>query len=152
MAQADLTAVAKIEQQQSSAWSVAAVEEELWRQDGIALVICSEMIVVGWGCCRYSEGEAELLKIAVTSSLRRCGLGSILMDNFLSILRRFKVNDLFLEVRSRNHPALLFYFQRGFTEVGRRINYYKEPADDALVLRREAYVSESEIFSLKHKG
>lgn len=143
MAEADLAAVAEIEQQQSSAWSVAAIGEELGRQDNITLVICSELTVVGWGCCRYSEGEAELLKIAVTSSLRRRGLGSMLMDNFLSILRQFNVNDLFLEVRSHNHPALLFYFQCGFTEVGRRINYYRGPADDALVLRREASFSDS---------
>ncbi len=136
MVAADLAAVAAIEGQKLSAWSEASIAAELQRVDSLAIVICSEDTVVGWGCCRHTEFEAELLKIGVKQSLRRRGLGSILLDTFISALQQRRISELFLEVRSLNHPALSFYLNSGFTEVGRRINYYRQPSDDALVLKK----------------
>ena len=136
MVAADLAAVAAIEGQELSAWSEASIAAELQRADSLAIVICSEDTVVGWGCCRHTEFEAELLKIGVMQSLRRRGLGSILLDTIISALQQRRISELFLEVRSLNHPALSFYLNSGFTEVGRRINYYRQPSDDALVLKK----------------
>jgi ribosomal-protein-alanine N-acetyltransferase len=136
MVDADLAAVAAIEGQEFSAWSEASIASELQRVDSLPIVICSEDTVVGWGCCRHTECEAELLKIGVTQSLRRRGLGSILLDTFISELQQRRISELFLEVRSLNHPALSFYLNSGFTEAGRRINYYRQPSDDALVLKK----------------
>lgn len=136
MVVADLAGVAAIEGQELSAWSEASIAAELQRQDSLPMVICSGETVVGWGCCRHTEFEAELLKIGVTQSLRRRGLGSILLDTFINELQQRGIGELFLEVRSLNHPALSFYLNSGFTEVGRRINYYRQPSDDALVLNK----------------
>ena len=136
MVAADLAAVAAIEGQELSAWSEASITAELQRVDSLLIVICSGDTVVGWGCCRHTEFEAELLKIGVMQSLRRRGLGSILLDTIISALQQRRISELFLEVRSLNHPALSFYLNSGFTEVGRRINYYRQPSDDALVLKK----------------
>ena len=43
---------------------------------------------------------------------------------------------LFLEVRSRNVPAIKLYTAYGFKEIGIRKNYYKDPQDDAIVMLR----------------
>ena len=42
----------------------------------------------------------------------------------------------FLEVRSRNTPAIKLYTAYGFAEVGRRNKYYRDPEDDAIVMMR----------------
>jgi ribosomal-protein-alanine N-acetyltransferase len=42
----------------------------------------------------------------------------------------------FLEVRESNAGARAFYSKMGFVEAGRRKNYYREPAEDALLLSR----------------
>ena len=43
----------------------------------------------------------------------------------------------FLEVRAHNAPALALYAALGFESVGRRKNFYKNPPEDALVMRAE---------------
>lgn len=136
MVDADLAAIVAIEEQELSPWSEASIAGELNLDESLTLVICHGDTVVGWVCCRHNAFEAELLKIGVTRSLSRRGLGSILVDNVLRDLQQRGIDQLFLEVRSLNHSALAFYLDCGFTEVGRRINYYRKPPDDALVLKK----------------
>ncbi len=136
MAAADLPAVAALEGAEFSAWSEASIGAELGRCDGAAFVICAGSSVVGWGCCRHNNFEAELLKITILPSLRCRGLGSMLLESFLSFYRQHNIEVMYLEVRSLNHAARAFYLGLGFTEVGKRINYYRQPADDALVLKK----------------
>ena len=42
-----------------------------------------------------------------------------------------------LEVRVSNDPAIALYEKLGFQQVGRRKNYYRNPKEDALILRKE---------------
>lgn len=44
---------------------------------------------------------------------------------------------IFLEVRSRNDPAIGLYQKQGFRTIGTRKNYYQYPQDDALVMMYE---------------
>ena len=45
---------------------------------------------------------------------------------------------IFLEVRAGNVPAVGLYDSFGFREIDRRKNYYRNPDEDALVMRRSA--------------
>ena len=42
-----------------------------------------------------------------------------------------------LEVRASNEPAKSLYGSMGFESVGIRKNYYRNPREDALILRKE---------------
>jgi ribosomal-protein-alanine N-acetyltransferase len=46
------------------------------------------------------------------------------------------VRELYLEVRVSNEGAQSLYAKNGFVQVGQRRNYYIEPLEDALVLRK----------------
>ena len=46
------------------------------------------------------------------------------------------VHSLALEVRASNAPAIALYEQLGFQQVGRRPNYYRNPKEDALILKK----------------
>lgn len=136
MGTGDITAVAAIERHQPSAWRAGQIEAEFSCDNSILLVATAGDTVIGWCCARLVENEAELLKIGVAGAWRRRSVATALMSCLLDELRRSKVETLRLEVRSQNQGALGFYRRLGFTPVGRRINYYSQPDDDALVLGR----------------
>ena len=46
-------------------------------------------------------------------------------------------HSLMLEVRTSNTPAISVYEKLGFIEVGRRKNYYRNPKEDAIIMRKE---------------
>lgn len=138
MRQGDLDAVAGIENETWSPWSLASLGREFQVRQGRQLVAESrDLRILGWCACRQVWPEAELLKIAVTTGERKKGVGTALLARLLGELQNQAYTSLFLEVRAQNQPALTFYKRHGFLQVGRRSRYYSEPTDDALILRRD---------------
>ena len=80
-------------------------------------------------------GEWELENVAVSANFRRKGIGSIILKEFLQIVRQEKSHAVFLEVRESNQGARHFYEKFGFEKTGRRLSYYANPEEDAIVYR-----------------
>jgi ribosomal-protein-alanine N-acetyltransferase len=80
--------------------------------------------VVGFALARVVAGEAELLLLAVKRDGQRNGIGAKLLDRFALIARNRGAERLHLEVRDGNH-AIKLYSKAGFSEVGRRKQYYR---------------------------
>lgn len=94
--------------------------------------------VVGFALARVVAGEAELLLLAVKRSAQRRGIGQSLLDRFTDIAKSRGAHRLHLEVREGNR-AITLYRRAGFSEVGRRRNYYNGrdgEVYDALTLAR----------------
>jgi ribosomal-protein-alanine acetyltransferase len=90
--------------------------------------------IVGAAALRTAGDEAEVLNLGVAPSLRRRGLGRELLAAAISDARHAGAARIFLEVRESNLGAQAFYRNLGFAEIGRRRAYYRDPAEDALVL------------------
>ncbi|HEX8442853.1 MAG TPA: GNAT family N-acetyltransferase [Allosphingosinicella sp.] len=98
--------------------------------------------VVGFALGRIVLTEAELLLLAVKRIGRRRGVGQLLLDRFRLIASAKGASKLHLEVRDGN-PAMNLYRRAGFTEAGRRRNYYTGRDGqiyDALTLMRETFI------------
>ena len=132
----DVEIVVRLEKQAPSPWGRSLIKDELNRNHSFTLVAVVADEVVGWCCSRYVKEEAELLKISVAQSWRRRSVAKFMLAALEKQLRTVAVLTLYLEVRSENLPALSFYRQVGFTVTGRRINYYSQPRDDAVILRK----------------
>lgn len=137
MQSGDVDSVTKIEQETLSSWSHHSITRELQIERGICLVAVTQSMtthsqILGWCAGRASGAEAELLKISVQKQVRRQGVGHILLSNLMRVYEHDNVNQLFLEVRSRNHEAISLYEKLGFDLVSKRSNYYSNPKDDAL--------------------
>ena len=137
MEKVDIGAVVEIEQTEPSAWSKRMIESEFEIDHSILLVACNDNCVIGWCSARFTGSEAELLKIGVAGKCRRHSVGTMLFSLLREMLRDRQINQLLLEVRSQNEIALGFYRRLGFTPVGRRINYYSHPDDDALIFKKK---------------
>jgi ribosomal protein S18 acetylase RimI-like enzyme len=93
----------------------------------------SEIVaVLQW---RHLGEEAEILDVAVPARHRRKGYARFLLKKFLDLARERGIHTLFLEVRESNVAALALYREFRFEPTGRRPNYYRDPAEAALLLR-----------------
>lgn len=133
----DLPQVVALEVENPSPWSIPLVQEELENPRAILLGGEVHGRVIAWLSATFIPPEAELLKIAVSASCRRRGYADLLLADLLEKLVARQCTTLYLEVRSRNLPALKFYQKNGFLKRGKRASYFDDPIDDALVLCRE---------------
>jgi [ribosomal protein S18]-alanine N-acetyltransferase len=101
----------------------------------IALVAEAGGVVVGFAVASVVGPQAELESIAVAAEAQGRGIGSALLAALIGELRVAGVGDLELEVRGSNRAAAAFYARAGFLEVGRRRGYYRDPVEDAVLLR-----------------
>jgi ribosomal-protein-alanine N-acetyltransferase len=91
--------------------------------------------LVGYSVIWVVMDEAELANLAVAPHRRRAGIGRILLESALSDAEAGGARVVYLEVRASNTAALKLYEAHGFLPVGRRSAYYRNPSEDALVLR-----------------
>jgi ribosomal-protein-alanine N-acetyltransferase len=141
---ADLPAVLWIERVSYSVpWSEATFRGLLRRRDADLLVAVAGYEVVGYAIFWTVLDQSELGNVAVAPGWRGRGIGEQLVAEVLRIVGERGVRELFLEVRPSNAPARRLYERFGFTQVGRRRNYYQAPVEDALILRRPLRVGSS---------
>jgi [ribosomal protein S18]-alanine N-acetyltransferase len=92
--------------------------------------------VLGYVVAWFAAGQGEIANLAVDPDARGRGIGSALLDAALDHAKQQGTEEVFLEVRSSNVMARQLYESRGFSEVGRRRRYYRQPVEDAVILRR----------------
>lgn len=130
--------VAALESQCFSApWSENSISGELTNPLSLWLVAVDGQEVAGYVGSQSVLGEADMMNLAVSSKYRRQGIGRQLVCELVHRLQESCVHSLTLEVRASNEPAITLYHNLGFVQVGRRPNYYVNPKEDALILRKE---------------
>jgi ribosomal-protein-alanine N-acetyltransferase len=133
---ADVEAMAAIERRAfSDPWSEASFREALTSAWTFGIVAQTGRGVAGYLIAREVAGTGEVLNLAVAPEARRRGIGGALLEAGLVALRHRRVTEVFLEVRESNRSAQALYLGRGFRPVGQRAAYYRNPREDALVLR-----------------
>lgn len=90
----------------------------------------------GFAITWYVMDEGELANLAVAPETRRRGIGQALLDAVTTDALGRGTSELYLEVRESNSAARALYRAAGFEQVGRRKRYYRQPEEDALILRR----------------
>ena len=121
----------------SAPWSENSVASELDNPLSLWLVALNGDAVVGYVGSQAVLDEADVMNIAVLPEYRRLGIAERLVTALCDRLADNGVRSLTLEVRASNDPAKALYAKLGFTQVGRRPNYYSNPKEDALILRKE---------------
>ena len=88
--------------------------------------------------CLFSvvADQCELLFIAVNPTQKRQGMALQLLHSLINYCQTMVVENIFLEVRESNFPAIALYRAAGFLVTGRRENYYPSRSTDGPI--REA--------------
>lgn len=145
-ARADLDALVAIERSSfSDPWSVESFDAAL-AMDRMRVLVAEESAgsdrgsapcLLGYVLALVLGEEAEIADLAVAPEARRRGIARRLLERVLLDLESRGVAAVFLEVRESNVAARALYASHGFEAVGRRTGYYRQPPEDALLLKRE---------------
>jgi len=131
--EADLPAIADIERAvYSDPWPLESFRSLLGR---LMLVAESHEEVAGYLVAHHAADMGEILNVAVHPDRQRSGIGTALVEDALWQLACQGVAIVFLEVRESNTTAQRLYESMGFEAVGKRRGYYRQPTEDAVVMR-----------------
>ena len=129
--------------------SVIAIEEASYEFPWTRGIF-HDCLHVGYSCWVYEEngevlaysvmstggGEAHILTVVVKEQARGRQLGRRMITHLLDTAGRHKVDTVLLEVRPSNLIAVNLYESVGFSEIGRRKDYYpdRHGREDALIM------------------
>jgi ribosomal-protein-alanine N-acetyltransferase len=142
---ADLPRIIEISRQSTGAAQWNPAEYERMLQAGtplsarVLLVIEEDdgaaRTIHGFLAGQEVSDEWEIENLAIWKSARRRGLGLHLLYEFLQLVNNRMGKEIYLEVRESNVAARALYAKCTFIEAGKRKSYYRNPEEDALVLK-----------------
>ena len=91
--------------------------------------------LAGFAVAGMIPPESELECIGIAPAFQRQGVATALWNALARELHRRQVIETLLEVRASNRRALSFYQKLGFSETARRLRYYADPPEDAILMR-----------------
>ena len=121
----------------SDPWSEKSIASELTNPLSLWLVAVEGDRVAGYVGSQSVMGESDMMNVAVHPDFRRQGVAEKLVLELVAALGKNDNHCLTLEVRASNVPAIALYEKLGFAQIGLRKNYYRNPKEDALILRKE---------------
>ena len=133
----DLESVARLEQTCfSESWSENLLRSGLDNRLDSYLVYEELGAVLGYCVLRTLADEGEIQRIAVDPAFRRQGIARKLMESMAAVARMKGAREVALEVRESNVSARKLYESYGFRQEAVRRDYYRNPAEDAIIMWR----------------
>lgn len=121
----------------SDPWSERSIASEIDNPLSWWLVAVDENKVVGYIGSQTVIDQTDIMNVAVAPGYRRQGIGEKLVELLAEHLKGAGVKAVLLEVRISNAPAICLYEKLGFQAVGLRKNYYANPREDGMIMRKE---------------
>jgi ribosomal-protein-alanine N-acetyltransferase len=133
----DLPVVAELDQLSfSQPWPPQAFVTELANPNARCWVAEAEGRVAGALVIWCVLDEAHIATIATHPDFRRQGIGRNLLKSGMDAAHAEGARIYHLEVRAGNVAAIKLYEEFGYEVVGRRLKYYKDNGEDALLMSK----------------
>lgn len=117
-------------------WSEAALAEEIENPDAYFIAAEEDGVFLGYAGMHTPCGDCYVDNIAVEPAARRRGVGEALVRGLIEHAQTIGGAFISLEVRPSNTAALHLYEKLGFSQAGRRKNFYTHPTEDGLILTK----------------
>ncbi|MGT2626776.1 MULTISPECIES: ribosomal protein S18-alanine N-acetyltransferase [Streptococcus] len=115
-----------------SPWTENQILSDMQQENVDYFFVEKDGQVVGFLAIQQLVGELEITNIAIKKAYQGHGLGSQLLANLDHV-----DFPIFLEVRASNASAQALYKKFGFEIIAKRKQYYHEPVEDAIIMKRE---------------
>ncbi len=131
-------------------WKYNDFSEEILRPHSLTMIGKMNEKIVGFCLSRLimsiehnsrsSENlktECEIYNIAVKKEYQNQGIGNKLLNHLVILTKEYNNQAIWLEVRSSNRKAIDFYQKNNFKQIYERKNFYKNPSENAIVMKKD---------------
>lgn len=94
---------------------------------------------IGFIIYTLTDFDADIDSVFVLESFRKGGVGKELVKAVIDVAIKKRLEQVFLEVRKSNTPAINLYKSQGFIEFSVRKKYYFD-GEDAVCMKKELKV------------
>ena len=115
-------------------WSKGQIAEELENACSYTVVAEEAGEIIGFASAHILQGDAHLNELGVLPAHRRRGIARALLGDVLREAGYQRCGLFSLEVRESNEAAIALYSAFGLVPAGVRKNFYRNPAEHALVM------------------
>ena len=130
----DLNSISDILQEEfDDFWTFNILKSELENKNSKYIIAKEDNIILGFAGLIDTVDQFEITNIVVRKTYRNKGIGTLLLDNLISIAKNNKKDKIYLEVNEKNLPAISIYEKKGFKKCGLRPKYYNN-TDDAILM------------------
>lgn len=137
MTQQDIPFVLQLEQELfSDAWSEKGLSDTLRYHADTNFTAEYNGAPAGYLLFMAAADEGELLRIGVSPTIWRSGVGQALILWMDQYALANEIAVVWLEVRAGNQAARALYEKNGFVLQGYRKNYYHAPQEDAAIMSK----------------
>ena len=129
-----------------SVWPSTELNHELQNNKLASYLVSTtenNSLITGFIGLWFLLDAAHIIMIAVKESLRRQGIGELLLIAGIELTCKHNQDLLTLECRVSNHAAINLYEKYKFKQMGVRPGYYSDNREDAYILTSEKLRSES---------
>ena len=118
-------------------WSSESLELLLKDGNFALCAVCDGRVAAYVGVISVAP-EGEITNVATHPDFRRRGLANALLTQLKLEAAKRGIYSIYLEVRRSNTPAQMLYQKQGFAVIGERKGFYKNPKEDAILMRLTA--------------
>lgn len=138
MVEEDLPSVIEIENiSYPNPWQLSSFKGEIENRpisNPYVIIYRPLEMIIGYIIYWHIRNEVQISNIAISPDYRQMGVGEGVLRKVLVDLRHKEAEFVFLEVRPSNLTARCLYEKMGFTILGLRKGYYRNPSEDAIVM------------------
>lgn len=116
-------------------WKPSILESELKSNLSKYIVAKKNDVIVGFAGILITPDDTEITNIVTKKSVRKRGIGSLLLDRLIEMTKELGKNSISLEVNELNKSAISLYEKYGFEIVGKRKKYYDGVSDAILMTK-----------------
>lgn len=116
-------------------WSLQNIEDMFSHFGYINLLALDGARIIGYAGIISAADEADITNVATDPDYRRRSVAYHLLRGLMDRARKEGIHSIYLEVRVSNQAAIRLYEKAGFKQEGIRKNYYRDPREDAVIMK-----------------
>ncbi len=125
----------------SKPWDEISIAAELKNEFSEFYIAVENGTAVGFVGLYALTGEADIVRVGVLPQYRNRGIARAVLTKSLENVD----GDVFLDVRESNVPAISLYRSLGFYDTSVRKDYYSDPEENAVLMKRDAVKGGNDI-------